>query len=457
MSTYTKPQKLRLASIASTGQKLALTSTGSSPVLSAAQFVDYSNPTSPFRGSLKDQILTGTDASYVNMTAFAVQDQSGYKLGGAATYGAGGVGDNVVVSVQGGGNQTVSLATTLAGQYAYLNALNAGLTGVQAINFDGRIKLVTTATGAAATATIVSVGAAAGTTTGLAAGAFTSGVSTGPQGTGATILRTETVLGPAPTPPSVVNITPATGPIAGATAVTIQGSNFTNATSATVGGVKLTAFTVVNDGKITGTTAAMTLAGPVTVEVNRLSHDYGTTISGTLENGYTVTEAPPTLISAVAAFGALAGGTAVTLTGTFLAHALEVAFDNIPVAFVIVGAATITTQSPAHAAAVVNIRVRTPGGTATVPYTYVSGVSTPLTVLPTHTAIIGGTAIAVTGTGFIGTTDVSIDGTPCTAVVVVNDTNLTAVSPALLAGGPYDLTVTNPLGTGTLAASVSVP
>lgn len=200
MSTNTKPQKLRLASIASTGQKLALTTTGSVPVLSAAQFVDYSNPTSPFRGSLKDQILTGADASYVNMTAFSVQDQPGYKLGGAATYGAGGVGDNVVVSVQGGGNQTVDLSTVPAGRAGYMTALNTGLTGVQAINFDGKIKLVTTATGAAATATIVSVGAAAGTTTGLAAGAFTPGVSTQPQGSGATILQTETIEGPAWSP-----------------------------------------------------------------------------------------------------------------------------------------------------------------------------------------------------------------------------------------------------------------
>ncbi len=202
MKASVKPgplQKLRVAAITNTNPRITMGSTGSPAAISGALFVNYGRDAggqpSPFRGSLKDQILTGADASYAAMAGFALQDGQGFKIGAAATYAAGGAGDNVVISLNGGANQTVDTSTTLAGQYSYLNALNAGLVGITAQNSNGQIKLSTTATGAAANANIVSLGGAAAAKTGLSTGLFTPGVMAQPQGTGAD-LNTLTLEGP---------------------------------------------------------------------------------------------------------------------------------------------------------------------------------------------------------------------------------------------------------------------
>lgn len=56
--------------------------------------------------------------------------------------------------------------------------------------------------------------------------------------------------------PTVTAIAPATGTSAGGTAVTITGTGFGGATSATIGGNAVTSFTVVSNTSITGVTAA---------------------------------------------------------------------------------------------------------------------------------------------------------------------------------------------------------
>jgi len=69
-------------------------------------------------------------------------------------------------------------------------------------------------------------------------------------------------------PPVLASIAPPLGPNAGGTAVTLTGSGFTGATSATVGGHALTSFAVVSDSQITGTTASNGAAANSDVAVN---------------------------------------------------------------------------------------------------------------------------------------------------------------------------------------------
>lgn len=71
-------------------------------------------------------------------------------------------------------------------------------------------------------------------------------------------------------------------------------------------------------------------------------------------------------------------------------------------------------------------------------------------ISPNKGALGGGTAVTITGTGFVTGCTVKIGGTSCTSVVFVNSTSVTAVTPAKTAGAK-DVVVTNPdAQTGTL-------
>lgn len=67
--------------------------------------------------------------------------------------------------------------------------------------------------------------------------------------------------------PMVTDVTPNVGTAAGGTSVTIHGSNFTGAVSATLGGVAVTSFVVVNDTTITCVTGAGTAGASLVAEV----------------------------------------------------------------------------------------------------------------------------------------------------------------------------------------------
>jgi hypothetical protein len=64
--------------------------------------------------------------------------------------------------------------------------------------------------------------------------------------------------------------------------------------------------------------------------------------------------------------------------------------------------------------------------------------------VPASGTALGGTAIAVTGTGFVATPTVTIGGVACTSVVWVSSTTLTCVAPAGAHVGTALVVVTNP-------------
>ena len=75
---------------------------------------------------------------------------------------------------------------------------------------------------------------------------------------------------------SVTAVTPASGPLAGGTSVTITGTNFIDVTSVTIGGSELGSRTVVSPTQITGTTPAATSTGAKDIVVTSSSHGSGT-------------------------------------------------------------------------------------------------------------------------------------------------------------------------------------
>ncbi|PKL70014.1 MAG: hypothetical protein CVV30_01175 [Methanomicrobiales archaeon HGW-Methanomicrobiales-1] len=162
-------------------------------------------------------------------------------------------------------------------------------------------------------------------------------------------------------PPTFTTITPTSGPTTGGTSVTIIGGNFVSGGSfgVTIGGAAATSVVRVSSTQITAVTPAGT-AGAKNVVI---TNNDGQTATGT--NAYTYI-AVPTFTSITPALGPIAGGTAVTITGTGFTGATAVTFGGTAATtFTVVSGTSITATTPAHAVGTYNVVITTPGGTAT--------------------------------------------------------------------------------------------
>jgi hypothetical protein len=199
------------------------------------------------------------------------------------------------------------------------------------------------------------------TTPAHAAGPVAVSVTT-PVGT-SSVPGLFTYLPAPPLPPVVVLVAPLTGPITGGTAVTITGTGFSGATAVAFDGVAATDVVVSSDTSITATTPAHA-AGLVAVSV--------TTPAGTstVPGLFTYSALPPLplVVLVTPPTGSVAGGTAVTITGTGFTGATAVSFGGVAATSVVVASdLSITATTPAHALGLVSVSVTTPGGTSTVP------------------------------------------------------------------------------------------
>ena len=111
--------------------------------------------------------------------------------------------------------------------------------------------------------------------------------------------------------PTVVSVSPGTGPLAGGTAVTITGTGFAVGATVTFGSSPATNVTVVSGTTITATTPA-SAAGTVSVTVTVNSNN------GTLNNGFTYTNtgAAPVITSATTASGTVGTAFSYQITAT---------------------------------------------------------------------------------------------------------------------------------------------
>lgn len=179
------------------------------------------------------------------------------------------------------------------------------------------------------------------------------------------------------------------------------------------------------------------------------------TISILVKTQSVPTPAPsaPTLGSIAPTQGTSGGGTTVTLTGTSLTGATSVTFDGIAATNVnAVNDTTVTADTPAHADGAVDVVITTANGSDTLVAAYTYGTAPNLTsIAPTQGTSAGGTSITLTGTHLTGTTSVKFGGVAATNVNVVNDTTVTADTPAH-ADGAVNVVVTTPYGSDSLVA-----
>jgi glucose/arabinose dehydrogenase len=256
--------------------------------------------------------------------------------------------------------------------------------------------------------------------------------------------------------PTVTSISPNSGTINGGSAVTIRGTGFLAGATVKLGGTSATTVTVVNSTTISATTPAHA-AGATSVVVTNTDAK-----AGTLNNGFTFTGPPPpnpapTVTSITPNSGTTNGGTAVTIAGTgFLAGAtVKMGGTNTQV-LAVVNSTLITAIAPAHTGGAVDVVVTNTDaktGTLTGGYSYSAAPNPAPTVIsinPNTGVTTGGTAVTITGTGFIAGATVSVGGTAATGVAVVNSTTITASTPAHAAGAVNVVVTNTDAKTGTL-------
>jgi hypothetical protein len=249
--------------------------------------------------------------------------------------------------------------------------------------------------------------------------------------------------------PTVTSVTPAAGPLAGGTQVTILGTGFINhGTTVYFGNTAVTSTVTVNGPgtQIVTNTPVASTAGPVDVTVVTV----GGTSTTSAADVYTYRNVPA-ITSLSPNYGNTAGGNTVTITGTGFSQATAVMFGSISLSVFTVNSGTsITCTAPAESAGPVPVTVTTAGGVSNgATYTYYA--------TPTITSIdspaagpLAGSNITITGTGFVTGATVSIGGNAGTYVHVASGTTLTCAVPAGSAGA-VSVTVTTLGGTSNAA------
>jgi len=232
-------------------------------------------------------------------------------------------------------------------------------------------------------------------------------------------------------------ISPNQGSTGGGTVVTVTGTNLAGASAVKFG---------TKPGTITANTpTAVTVTSPSgsgTVGVTV------TTPGGTSNPLPFYYVGAPFKATLSADSGPTAGGNTVTISGTGLSTATNVAFGANNATPSVVSDSLISVVVPAGTAGSVGVTVTTAGGSNNgLSYTY---VTTPAvtSIAPSAGPTSGGTAATVTGTGLTTTQSVTVGGATA-PFAVISDTELSIVTPPGTAGA-VDVVVTTTGGTATI-------
>ena len=249
--------------------------------------------------------------------------------------------------------------------------------------------------------------------------------------------------------PSITSFSPISSPIAGGQIVSINGTNFTGASSVTLAGIAASSFVVHSSTLITAITATTPaeVIGPIKV----------TTPSGTATSsevfGYTNVPKAPTITSISPSVGPTSGGTNVTINGTGFTGALLVFVNGIVAASFNAVSDTqiqcVTAPGPAGSG---EIQVLTIHGTATSTqhFTYQTSSATPTIsfITPFAGPLSGGTSVTIAGTNLGAATSVTIAGVAAT-FSITSPTQIVAVTGAKSTAGAGPVVITSPTGTVT--------
>jgi|GEM_PF-1515295 len=267
--------------------------------------------------------------------------------------------------------------------------------------------------------------------------------------------------------PVVTSVSPANGPLAGGTAVTVGGTGLGAVTEVSFSGVPATDVKVVSDDELTAVAPPGAAAGPVAVTVTATcsGSSAGVTACGTSladPAGQFAYLPAPVVSGLTPSNGPVSGGETVTITGTGFTTATGVFFGALPAQrFTISSDGQIAAVAPAGAGGSVDVTVTTACGTRTTADATSCGTSTAgsadrftfgtppavTAVAPANGPLAGGTPVTITGTGFTTASAVSFGSVPAASFRVVSDTQIQATTAAAAAAGTVSVTVTAVCGT----------
>ena len=305
--------------------------------------------------------------------------------------------------------------------------------------------LKTSGTGAITAPTFISVDPGATATftiTGVRKGTVelvaTLGANRGNAATGITI----DVIDPLTTP-SITQVSPANGPAAGGTNVTVNGANLRADCTIRFGGVPALNTAFVSASAMTATTPEHA-AGAVDVALSCGADSFN------YASGFTYLAGAATLSAVSPSFGTTAGNTVVTITGTKIPSGCWPFFGGIPARAAIVNGPTeMIASTPAHPeAGTVPLLVRCTGATDVSlanAFTYSSAAES-APVITGVDPLVGsaGKTITISGARFRYDDTVTFDTTIATTLTTSPGTHVVRVPELPL--GRVSITVTEPGG-----------
>ena len=254
--------------------------------------------------------------------------------------------------------------------------------------------------------------------------------------------------------PSVNAISPNSGPLAGASSVTITGTNFrddkpSSDTIVTIDGNPCTGVIVNSSGSLTCNLPAGSSGTKDVVVTN-----YDGQNSGTSGNGLYSYILPPSITSFSPTTGRLSGNFPVTIVGNNFYPASTVTINGAECSSPVVTSTQISCIAPSNPAGAQSLTVTNPDGqseTSATPLTYL-GAPTITSTNPVGSPPAGGIPISIFGTNFDNINGLSVkfrsrpplDFTEndCTSINVVSTGQIDCTLPANLAGN-YDIKVIN--------------
>ncbi len=250
--------------------------------------------------------------------------------------------------------------------------------------------------------------------------------------------------------PTVTDVDPSGGPLAGGTLVTVTGTGFLTATVVLFGGISVP-FTVTSDTSLWTVAPASLTAKTVDI---RVTNPAGTS-PATVADDYVYSDGP-VITNITPDTGPIQGGTTVTIYGTGFTGVVNITIGGTNVIFFeVLSDSVIVLTTPSRPAGTVHIVLhKLTGSSATnelTTFTYAGGKANITSVSPANGPASGGTVVTLTGVNFTNATQVTFGGVAGTNLVVVNDGELRVTTPAN-ASGAVDIIIYNPSGTSLVSS-----